>query len=126
MRELENRQKFRRRLYSIPALAVLLLITVMLVRGAYSILLTERESARDARLLELEVASLSEREDELKAAIEKLQTPEGVEEEIKSKYNVARAGEMVAVIVDGPENKATTTEEEGSWWRDLWSAIIGK
>lgn len=126
MRELENRQKFRKRLYSVPALAVLLVITVMLVKGAYSILLTERESARDARLLAEEVDALALREQVLKEAIEKLETPEGVEEEIKSKYNVARAGEMVAVVVDRPENKASTTQEKLPWWKRIWTAIIGK
>lgn len=126
MRELENRQKFKRRLYSLPALMALLAITVLLVKGAYSIMLTERESSREAKLLALDVATLAEREKVLEEAIQKLETEEGIEEEIKSKYNVAREGERVAVIVDRPSNIATTTQEEKSWFKRMWTAIIGK
>jgi len=126
MRELENRQKFRRRIYSLPALAVLLVVAIMLVKGAYSIMITERQSSKDARLLALEVAALADRQKVLEAEIEKLNTDEGVEEEIKSKYNVARAGERVAVIVDRPERDASTTPEDDPWWRGIWNAIIGR
>lgn len=125
MRELENRQKFRRRLYSMPALAALLVMTVLLVKGAYTMVLTERESAEGAEFLALEVASLSAREAVLGEAIEKLNTEDGIEEEIKSKYNVAREGEYVAVIVDRPERGATTTQEKKSWWKRAWAGIMG-
>jgi cell division protein FtsB len=126
MRELEARQKFKRRLYSMPALAVLLVLSVMLVRGAYSMLITERQSAKEADLLALEVAALREREGVLSYAIDRLSTEEGIEEEIKSKYNVARQGEYVAVIVDKPQKEALPEAPAKPWWSRVWSAIIGR
>ncbi|MBX4195362.1 hypothetical protein KW796_00120 [Candidatus Parcubacteria bacterium] len=126
MRELEQRQKLRRRLYSLPALAILLAITAGLVRGAYTLILKERESASDARLLAAKVGILTEREEVLSAEIEKLETPAGVEEEIKSKFNVAKEGERVAVIVDRPESSTTTEPQKESWFKRLWADIIGR
>lgn len=126
MKELQQRQKFKRRLYSMPSLAIALVLSVALVRGAYGILLTERESSREVGLLAAEVGALSAREVVLKAAIQKLQTEEGIEEEIKSKFNVAKPGEQVAVIVDRPERAASTTEQKVPWWKGLLNAIIGK
>ncbi|MHB1330423.1 MAG: FtsB family cell division protein [Minisyncoccota bacterium] len=123
MRELEKRQKMRRRMYSTPVIIGLLVVTIFLVKGAYSLLLTERRSAEKAEILALKVSSLALREEFLKSEIARLNTEAGIEEEIKSKYNVARPGELVALIVDDTE-RASTTEEEASWWKRFWDAII--
>jgi cell division protein FtsB len=125
MRELEQRQKMRRKLYSLPALAILFIVAVAMVRGAYAMLVKERESAKGAENLAAEVAALSERETLLLRELEKLETPAGIEEEIKSKFNVAKEGELVAVIVDRPEDEATTTPEKKSWFKRFWDDIMG-
>lgn len=125
MRELENKQRLRRRIYSIPALMVLLFITGAMIRGAYSILKTERITAREVAMMKESVETLTFRKDSLEGSIDRLQTEDGIEEEIKSKFNVARAGEKVAIIVDPPEPKATTTPDTDPWYKRLWHAIIG-
>lgn len=126
MRELEHRQRVRRRIYSLPALAVLALAAIFLTRGAYSLMMTERESRRDAELLVSKVEELRAREDVLLREIDKLTTEAGIEEEIKSKFNVARAGEHVAIIVDRPESEASSTPQKVSWWKSFLDAIIGR
>lgn len=125
MRELELRQKFRKRIYSLPALLLLSLLTVVLIRAGYSIWMTERESAKEVDILREEVSILAKREGFLKGSIDKLNTDEGVEEEIKSKFNVARPGERVAVIVDPLETEATSTPLIRPWYKRIWDAIIG-
>lgn len=126
MREFENRQKIRRKLYSLPALAVLLLITLALSRGAYSLLVKERESAKEAENLALKLDALKDREKVLSEETVKLKTEAGIEEEIKSKFNVARAGEHVAVLVDSTPNATSSGEENQSWWMRMWNAIMHK
>ena len=112
-------------MYSTPTIVGLFIITIFLAKGAYSLLLTERKSAEKAEALALKVNSLTEREMFLKAEIARLHTEDGIEEEIKSKYNVAKPGELVALIVD-TRDRATTTEEEIPWWKRLWGAIIAR
>jgi cell division protein FtsB len=124
MRELEKRQKLRRWLYSLPALALLLVLTLALAKGAYSLMLKERESAHDAAALREKVGILQQREHELALEINKLQTEAGIEEEIKARFNVARAGEHVAVLVDRPDSSASTTPQKQSWLKRFWDAII--
>lgn len=130
MRELEHRQKLKKRMYSLPVLGILLLVTIAIGRGAYALLVKERDSARDARLLAEKVQTLTLREKQLTDEIAKLNTEAGIEEEIKSKFNVARAGEHVAVIVDKPASTASTTPEKAPWWKRLYylfgDAIIGE
>jgi cell division protein FtsB len=126
MRELEHRQKMKRRLYSYPALGALVIMAIALGRGAYLMMEKERESSREAAALEANVLTLSSREAELKQEIEKLETPSGIEEEIKSKFNVAREGESVAIIVDPKALEATTTPEEESWFKRFLGGIISR
>lgn len=126
MRELEQKHKFRRRMYSLPSLIVLLIITGAMVRGAYLLMVKERASAKDAKLLLAKVETLREREGVLIKEINKLETPAGVEEEIKSKFNVAKEGERVAVIVDGPEEVATTTPTPKPWYKRMWDGILSR
>ena len=125
MRELQNRQKVKRRLYSLPALGGLLIITGFMGKGAYDLMIKERDSSRDATLLAEKVATLTDREAALKAEISNLQTAAGVEEEIKAKYNVASAGEHVAIIVDRP-SATDTPPEVLPWYKRAWDAIIGR
>src|SRR3989344_4411273 len=43
MRTLEKKQRIRRVIYSVPSLIVLLIITIFLVRGAFGVLIKDRE-----------------------------------------------------------------------------------
>lgn len=113
-------------MYSLPVLLVLLVMAVLISKGAYTILVKERQSAREAVALAEKIEVLAQREEKLKYEVEKLETDLGIEEEIKSKFNVARAGEHVALIVERGEEATSTTEEEPSWWKRFWGGIIGQ
>jgi cell division protein FtsB len=126
MRELQNRQKLRRKMYSIPVLLFLLLVAVFTSKGAYNILIKERQSAKEVVVLSEKIGALAEREEKLKYEVETLETDSGIEEEIKSKFNLARAGEHVALIVEKGDIDASTTPEGGSWWKRFWGGIIGQ
>lgn len=124
MKELQNKQVLRNKIYSLPVLATLLLVAVLTVRGAHQMVVKERFSKAESENLVIELEKLTIREGELKKETEKLETSAGIEEEIKSKFNVAKAGEFVAVIVDRKTIESTTTPEKLSWWKRFWSGII--
>ena len=60
-------------------------------------------------------AELEERKAELAEALDKLETPEGVDFEIRKRFNVAAAGESVAIIVE-EERSADLQKIEETWW----------
>lgn len=122
MKELQNRQKLKRALYSIPTLIVLLIVAIFLLRGAVGIMKIERESAERVEELKREKDALALRHEELNRDILKLQTDEGVIEEIKEKFSVTREGEYVAIIVEEKE-KATTTEDSSFWLKSFWQGL---
>jgi len=124
MDELRKKQKLKKRLYSAPSLAVLLLITFVFVRGTYIVFEKKAESAEYVAALEVKAESLREKQAELTQNIESLKTEEGLEKEVKEKYNVSKPGEKVVILVDP---KATSTDEapdSRAWYQKAWDAII--
>ncbi len=121
MEELQRKQRTKKILYSLPSLLLLSLLTVLFAKGAVTIFSKERESSHKVSELEAKVAQLENREGELKTDIEKLETPEGIVEEIKEKFSVSQEGEHVAVIVEESSHKTltstTTVEMIKNWWQ---------
>jgi len=126
VKELEHRQRVKRAVYSWPSLIVLTLLTLLLVKGAASILTIERDSAERVRALETESEALVYRENELRSQIDRLKTDEGIIEAIKDKFSATREGEYMAIIVDERRKATTTEEKEVTWYKKWWNAIIKK
>lgn len=124
MRELREKQKFKNALYSLPVLVLCLLAVILLARGAGSILLKERESAQTLETLEEKNAALKVRHEELKGEVARLGTEEGILEEIRSKFNVVRPGEHLAIVVGAEVRAATATpsalKRGWAWFTGLW------
>jgi len=125
MRELREKQKVKNRLYSTPTLAILFIITLLIIRGAFGVMMKERESQRLVSDLEVKEQTLADHEIELKNSIDRLQTDEGLDSEIKEKYSVAKPGEHVVVIVDPRPLATTTASTSPPWYRAFWKSIIG-
>jgi cell division protein FtsB len=125
MKELQRKQRMRRILYSWPSLVLAAVITFFLVKGATGVMLKERKSAERVRNLESQAKELESRQGELESSIARLQTEDGILEEIREKFSVSREGEYVAIIVD--EKKATTTVEQttGERFRGWWESLKG-
>ncbi|MES2214285.1 MAG: hypothetical protein V4465_02800 [Patescibacteria group bacterium] len=123
MRELQEKQKRRARLYSTPVLVALALITLLILRGTFVIMQKERESSTYVGNLQVKVMTLADRQSKLKEDIGRLETDEGIDTEIKTRFSVARAGEHVAVIVDPREKATTTPEKPESWYHPITSFL---
>ncbi len=119
----QERKKLRNILYSKATILVLLVVLVFVARGAWKIhekaLIARAERDKVARvLLEIEV-----RQAELQASLTVRRTDQGIEEEIRQKFTVARPWEEVVVIVDDSAKKGENGEAEGS--RSLWERFLG-
>ena len=129
MDELQRKQQFKRLLYSFPSLCLLAILTFFLAKGALGVVGKERESAQRISMLEAKALALNGRKTELEDGIEKLQTEEGITEEIKNKFSVERPGEYVAIIVDERQKASSTVVVDdkntlNNWWKkvkSLWS-----
>lgn len=106
----QERKKIRRILYSKVTIFVLFLVLVVVVRGAWSIhkkaqiALSERDIAARA-LIDIESRTV-----ELEKSMARFNSEQGIEEEIRQKYTVAKEGEEVVVVVDDNHKKGKNGE----------------
>lgn len=101
---------------------VLLLILAIAMRGVWGVYKKSQESRELKIEAEATLNDLQTREKELRADIANLKSDRGVEAELRERYDLAKEGESVVVIVDPPaptpEPKPTTFQKFKSWF--LW------
>jgi hypothetical protein len=119
MRELQQKQKAKQRLYSLPVVVVLGIVTFLVINGAYSVLMKRQESSVYVKELETKVELLNIREAEVRANILRLQTDEGINAEIKKKFSVTMEGEKVVVIVDPKVETPTVSTTTEPWYKRI-------
>ncbi len=77
-----------------------------------------QEAKARKQLLAEEYATMTEREHALTEKLDHLQTERGMEEEIRAKFQVARPGEEIIVLL-GDDQKPTTTPKVRSVWEQV-------
>lgn len=109
MFDFHEKRKLRSFIYGIPALVVLSIVAALLFYSVWGVFQKERETQvkKDARSEIL--TGLLEREEELQTEIDRLNTRRGIEEEIVSRFEVARPGERVLILVDVPTEEDADT-----------------
>ncbi len=99
---------------TIIALTVILVLIIKGVVGAYE---SERKSSEELKKARQNAEELASRERFLENQIERLESPRGLEEELRGKFPVAKEGEHVVIIVDQKDSAgATASEEPASLW----------
>lgn len=119
MLEFREKRKLKQILYSKLTLAVLFIIVLFLASTVLSVYQKEKSTRVAKELQEMEFDELSGREAVLRAEIDRLNSNRGIEEEIRSKFEVGREGERIIIIT----NPVDTTETEN---RNKTRGFLGK
>ena len=126
MKEFRRKQKNRSALYSIPTLVILLLVTILVAKGAVGVMSKAEQSSKLSKSLAEKATTLTLREGELKDSLARLKTVEGVKDEIRKRFSVTQAGEQVAIIIEGRGVSSSTSDSTLPWYKRIWTAIMGK
>ncbi len=104
-------------------LLLLLVPIVFLVRVTWRAYQGEQEAyAKHVAVVE-ELASLEAREKKIGAYVAEFDDPRGREAELRLRYDVAKEGERVVVLIDDTKKEGTNTpslveqKEKTSWWQ---------
>lgn len=101
------------------ALIILLGVFFLFLFNIIDLVKKERDTANTKVLIENKKEDLLEKKASLEESIERLKTEEGEEEIIRDKYQVAKQGEKMVVIVDEepilPEKEEVIREKGGLW-----------
>lgn len=98
----------------------LFFVVILLGRATWNAYGEYVETQEQVARVQVEFDTLSSRAHDLSREVASLQTPEGVEKEIRKKFSVAKEGEQVVVIVDNNEKVSNIQPESRfGFWRSL-------
>ncbi|MFA6514805.1 MAG: septum formation initiator family protein [Candidatus Paceibacterota bacterium] len=105
-------------------LALILLFLVLIFFGyrIIDLIQKERETSQKKELILDQIDSLKQRQNSLSKDISKINTEEGKEEIIREKYQVAKDGEKMVIIVDEVV-KDDSVEGRGNEGHGFWNWI---
>lgn len=120
-----------RRLPTLPLLVLLLLAA--LAWGFYTPVKIQYQEAREQARAQAELEALRERNEYLDEQIERLRTPEGVEEVARETLGMVKPGEQAYVVVDAAQESSPTVAaaqaegdaENTGVWSDLFDLVFG-
>ena len=122
MLDFQQKRKVRAVLYNRITIGALFVIVLFVLHSTLGVYQKERESEEMKRMSLARVEDLRVREGELQSRIERLGTNPGIEEEIRSKFSVAKDKENMVVIVE-EQSKVSTTSLERSFWQKIWNFL---
>ena len=127
-------------LYSPAVIVVLIILIIFIGHSVLSAYQKSEYSTQEADRLQARLESLKTEKEKLANSYKFINTKEGIEAELRSKYRVASRGEKVAIIIDTPKtdsgkvlNKVKEMDEsvskEGSneefvpWWKSILQSV---
>lgn len=122
MFDVRERRKFKRILYSKGMLLVLSVVVIFLLGAVWDVYQQSREATGRRLESAAELEELVNRQTALRREIDYLSSDRGIEEEIRNKFEVAKEGEEVLIIVDPQQEETSTQEEvEGGFWKRFFN-----
>lgn len=121
MKIFEDKKHTKARLYSRMTVVILILFVLLLAKSVFGLYVKNRESIAARNASETKLQALKDREASLKEEINRLENNEGMEWEIRDKFNVTKPGENVVIIV--PDDEATSTPPQKGFFSRLFSGL---
>ena len=126
MRELREKRRVQRTLYSKVIIGILVVALFFVLSATWGVYGKYLETKENRDIAEQELLKFEERERNIKDEIARLKTERGVEEDIREKFGFVKEGEGVIVIVEPPVQSANEFGgQEGSILGNVLRSIRG-
>ena len=115
MLDFQQKRKVRSWMYNRVTIGLIFLIFVVVLHSTWVVYKKKVESAelRDISLKNVE--TLRNRSEDLQAKIDRLNTKQGIEEEVRSKFSVAKDNENMVIIVQDESTSSESVKKVGVW-----------
>ena len=100
MLKFQEKRKLMHIMFSKTTIILLLIIIVLMAFATYNAYQGKQEAIARRAVLTDEIERLEEREQALNNAISTLEDPRGVEAELRRRFDVAKEGEEVIVLIE--------------------------
>lgn len=121
MIDFQQKRQIKSVMYSKVSFVVLFILVIFLSKATYNIYQKSKLSSENNLVVRREYESLKTRKDMLESEIDRLKTDNGVEEEIRGKFNVAKPGETVVVVINGTGSSMSNTDSSN---KGFWSSVF--
>jgi cytoskeletal protein RodZ len=121
MLDFQQKRKVKQFLYSPITIGILLIVTLYAIYATWVVYQKKVKTEEKLAEMQQRVYDLSEKNIRADNAIAYLNTDEGVEEEIRSKFALVKSDERMVVIVDDPASDATNTPPQKTLWQKFIS-----
>lgn len=107
-----EKRKIRSFFYSKATIGVLFFLAIWMSFSVYDRYIVSREMKEKLVERQHELQQLEERAGALEAKVNHLKDERGIEEELRNRFDVAKEGEKVIIIVNEKENESVVTENK--------------
>lgn len=119
MLDIQQKRKFRNFIYNRFTLGILMLIVLLAIHSTWRVFLKNRESVQMMQSSYARLSELEKRDKDLELKINKLNTTSGLEEEIRSKFSVAKDNENTVIIVREETSSSTDKNSSTTFWSKI-------
>lgn len=118
MLDFQQKRKVKSFMYNRVTIGILFVIMLFVTRSTWSVYQKQIQSESLKSLSEKKVLELELRNKEINDKIQALETSQGIEKEIRSKFNVVKENENMVIIIDeNKDNDSVSTTTESFWKR---------
>lgn len=115
-----TRSRAGKLIHSPIVVAVLVILALFLLKAVLDLFGKSRDAHIAAEGARREYEELVEREATIKSGLERLETADGVEAEIRQKFGVVKEGEEVVVVIPDEQDAARKSTQKGAgWWQQF-------
>ncbi len=111
---------FQKILYSKITVGILFILIILMIHPVWSMFQRFQLSSEILQEKKERISKLEDRKEVLLESIERFGTDEGLEEEIRRRFNASKEGEEMVIIIDNRSLETTNQEDsvdsKPSWW----------
>lgn len=119
MLDFQQKRKVRSFLYNRITIGVLSIIFLVVLHSTWVVYRKKIESEQMRDISEKNVHDLESRSQDLQYKIDRLSTKQGIEEEVRSKFSVAKDDENMVIIVQDEASTSSAVSKVGFWGK-VW------
>ena len=126
MLDIQQKRKVRAVMYNRVTLGFLFVLVLLALHSTWRVYNKKMASEQMKNITMEQVKGLRDRNSDLEAKIDELATVSGIEQEIRSKFSVAKDNERMVVVVPSTDSEATSTPRSIGFWESLKNYFFGK
>ena len=123
MREFQEKRKMRNFVFSWPIVGLLVVFNVVVGARLVGIYKESREAKKQEVAMLEQLKELQDKKAQLEAEVKRLSTEQGIEEELRKRFGVVKAGEEMLVIVDDNAGAGSGNAASGAS-RGFWGSVV--